>query len=354
MMTQDTIKRQDFSHIHRDLMQWYQCYGRRDLPWRCTTDSYAIYISEIMLQQTQVQTVLARFYTPFLHRFPSLQALADADEQDVLHQWQGLGYYSRARNLHRAAKLAAPRLPDTVEALMQLPGIGRNTAHAVAAFAFRRSVPVLEANVKRVVARFFALTEPTEAEWWAAASALMGQAEPFDYNQAMMDMGALVCRPRQPLCDECPLAAGCSGKNNPEHYPAAKQKKAIPTRQVVWLAVERQEDATWFLAPRSSRFLGGLYRLPELPAHHPATVWLQSHPGAIHKGEIRQSYSHFHLQASVWWLPEHWLHAMSDDIVIPWRQQLQVARGRWVSHKNWEDIPTSGADDKAMLLLMAG
>ncbi|MBY0354265.1 MAG: hypothetical protein K2Q12_00885, partial [Rickettsiales bacterium] len=138
---------------HQTIHDWYAAHGRHSLPWRLTRDPYAIYVSEIMLQQTQVATVLTRFYHPFLARFPTLQSLADASQEEVLKAWEGLGYYSRARNLHQAAKICAPTLPTTVEGLLELPGIGRNTAHAIAAFAYHQPVAVMEANVKRVLHR---------------------------------------------------------------------------------------------------------------------------------------------------------------------------------------------------------
>ena len=155
--------------FHARLQQWYSNHGRHDLPWRNTSDPYAIYISEIMLQQTQVKTILERFYHPFLKKFPTVAALANAPEQEVLKAWEGMGYYRRAKYLHAAMKLAQTHMPNTVEALIALPGIGRNTAHAVAAFAYKQPVPVMEANVKRVIHRIFALKKAKDEELWAKA-----------------------------------------------------------------------------------------------------------------------------------------------------------------------------------------
>lgn len=184
--------------FHARLHTWYRQHGRHHLPWRNTDDPYPIWLSEVMLQQTQVQTVLERFYFPFLERFPNIAALAAAEEQEVLKCWQGLGYYTRARNLHKAARIVQSTLPETVEALHQLPGIGRNTAHAIAAFAFRQPVAIMEANVKRILCRIFALEKPSEAELWQRATELLDTHNPFDYNQAMMDIGAGVCTPDAP------------------------------------------------------------------------------------------------------------------------------------------------------------
>src|SRR5471030_2980369 len=170
--------------FHQHLHQWYNLHGRKQLPWRTTDDPYAIYISEIMLQQTQVKTVLERYYFPFLQRFPTLAALTAAPQDDVLNAWQGLGYYNRALNLHKAAKRCGEQLPGTAEALMSLPGIGRNTAHAIAAFGYRQPVTVMEANVRRVLSRIFALSCPDEKTLWDKAGALLDKGNPFDYNQA--------------------------------------------------------------------------------------------------------------------------------------------------------------------------
>ena len=213
--------------FHKRLHRWYAAHGRKRLPWRGTTDSYAIYVSEIMLQQTQVATVMERYYFPFLKRFPTLAALAKAPQNDVLAAWQGLGYYNRALNLHKAAKGCKGILPQTVDELMALPGIGKNTAHAIAAFAYHQPVAVMEANVKRVLSRIFALKTPSELELWEKADLLLDASAPFDYNQAMMDIGAMICKKRSPLCNQCPAENICEGKPrpNPIRPPEAKKRR---------------------------------------------------------------------------------------------------------------------------------
>lgn len=289
--------------FHTSLHRWYAAHGRHDLPWRQTRDAYAIYISEVMLQQTQVQTVLARYYHPFLARFPNLTALAEAPLDEVLKQWEGLGYYSRAANLHKAAQMAAPRLPDSVEGLQSLPGIGRNTAHAIAAFAYRQPVPVMEANVKRVLCRIFALEKPATEELWHYAFLLLDEKEPFDYNQAMMDIGAMVCTKRNPACLQCPANGICEGRTAPESYPAPVKKKPVPVRRariIVWQA----ENGRVHLLPRETAFLRGLYHFPEYPAEV-ETVSLRNiaYPLAEHGrrlGDVSQAYSHFRMDAEVW------------------------------------------------------
>lgn len=309
--------------FHQRLQHWYNTHGRRDLPWRNTRDAYAIYISEIMLQQTQVKTVLERFYTPFLTRFPSLQALANAPQQEVLSAWQGLGYYSRARNLHQAAQSCAGRLPQTIDGLIALPGIGKNTAHAIAAFAYHQPVAVMEANVKRVLSRIFALKNPAADELWDKAQQLLNTKNPFDYNQAMMDIGSLVCTKRAPQCEICPANALCEGKAVPQNFPQAKGKKKVPVRKQV-IVVQKNGRGQFFATPRQSKFLGGLYHFAEQPAPPAKAVFL---------GHIRQQYSHFTLEADIYLQPSH-------------------KSGRhWYSLGKLKQLPMSMAEKKILQLL---
>jgi len=278
------------SAFHKNLKRWYLAHGRRELPWRNTRDAYSIYISEIMLQQTQVETVRTRFYEPFLKKFPTMAALASAAPDEVLSAWQGLGYYRRAGHLHQAAKLASGKMPDTVEGLMALPGIGRNTAHAIAAFAYHHPVAIMEANLKRVLSRVLALEHPLDAELWQGAELLLNKKDPFDYNQAMMDIGAMICTPRAPKCGECPANIICSGQKEPEKYPAPKIKKTVPVRQK-HIVVEMDGAGRMSATPRSTKFLQGLYHFTEL----------EMPPKAARKiGSIEQKYSHFTLQAEVY------------------------------------------------------
>lgn len=331
-MTQSNTHRRFHTALHR----WYAEHGRRDLPWRNTRDPYPIYLSEIMLQQTQVKTVLERFYHPFLARFPSLQALADAPREAVLKQWEGLGYYNRAANLHKAAQAAAPALPDTVEALEALPGIGRNTAHAVAAFAFGRAVPVMEANLKRVLCRIYALENPKGEELWDRAFALLDGNNPFDYNQAMMDIGAMVCTKRNPHCGECPAEFFCKGKTTPEAYPQAKQKKATPVRRgiaIIW------EDAAGrlSLAPREGAFLRGLYGF-SVHGEDVETLYKENTAYALAEdgeflGEVSQTYSHFQQVVAVWRLRVAGA-GQAEDWYSP--QEIAALALSGIDHKIWE------------------
>jgi A/G-specific adenine glycosylase len=290
--------------FHQRLHTWYGKNGRRDLPWRNTRDPYAIYISEIMLQQTQVKTVLERYYFQFLERFPTIEKLAKSPSEQVLQAWQGLGYYNRALNLHNAAKSCRTALPDNVDALMSLPGIGRNTAHAVAAFAYRQPVAVMEANVRRVLSRIFALPSATEQELWDKATLLLDTHEPFDYNQAMMDIGATVCTKRNPQCALCPAQLMCKGQSSPDSYPAAKPKKSVPVRAKN-IIVAYNNRGEYYAAPRSSRFLKGLYHFLEIPKEEKSVTLDKKNyalAAARKLGSIRQQYSHFTLEADVWLL----------------------------------------------------
>jgi A/G-specific adenine glycosylase len=322
--------------FHQALHHWYTDNGRHTLPWRNTDDAYRIYLSEVMLQQTQVKTVLERFYEPFLSAFPTLKALADAPEDAVMKRWEGLGYYSRARNLHKAAKLAAPTLPSTYDELMALPGIGRNTAHAVLAFAYRKPYPVLEANVKRLVHRIFALKERDEKALWAHAEALLDTKNPFDYNQAMMDVGSTICLPKAPKCGECPASGICKGKDDPTAYPAPKAKKQTPTRHKT-VIVLRDANGRYFLAPRQTRFLGGLYGFIEQEAGT-KTLHFNGQEIPISQmqpmGSISQIYSHFKLCAEVY------AYDLSSAMNDP----------EWFNLHEISALPLSGADKKALRL----
>ncbi|HSG04908.1 MAG TPA: A/G-specific adenine glycosylase, partial [Nitrospiria bacterium] len=198
--------------LRKHLLAWYR-KSRRDLPWRRTRDPYHILVSEIMLQQTQVDTVIP-YYHRFLKAFPTVSKLSRAPERKVLKLWEGLGYYSRARNLHRAAKEVHSgfegKVPDTLEKLESLPGIGRYTAGAVASIAFDRRTPIVDGNVKRVLCRLFAIEDDPAAtsvknRLWELAESLVPGKSPGDFNQALMEFGATLCRPRNPSCGECPV-----------------------------------------------------------------------------------------------------------------------------------------------------
>ncbi|MCP5058911.1 MAG: A/G-specific adenine glycosylase [bacterium] len=252
------------------LLRWYD-RAARDLPWRRTQDPYAIWISETMLQQTRVDTVIP-YYERFLSRFPTVEALADADPDDLMVHWAGLGYYRRARNLQAAARRVVDEhggaLPDEIEDLLSLPGVGRYTAGAVASIAFDRPAPIVDGNVARVFARVFGIREeirsvPAQARLWEEAEALARGRRPGDLNQAVMELGATLCTPRAPECPRCPLAPHCDGREagDAEALPVKAAKKA--PKRVTAVAARLQRNGRFLAVRRPPEgLLGGLWELP--------------------------------------------------------------------------------------------
>ena len=211
--------------MQKKLLKWYKTYGRHELPWRNTDDMYHIYLSEIMLQQTQVNRVRDEYYPQFLKKFPTLQTLANAAQDDVLSAWSGLGYYSRARNLHKTAQATPSSLPNTQDELIKLPGIGRYTASAICSFGHNQNIPVVDTNIARVIKRFFALLNPAEKLIWQNAANFVNHQDSRHHNLALMDLGSLICLPKNPKCNECPLQEECLGKSEPELYTKTKKKE---------------------------------------------------------------------------------------------------------------------------------
>lgn len=256
--------------LHDALLKWFDA-SKRDLPWRHATDAYPIWLSEVMLQQTQVATVIP-YYRRFLARFPTVTELANAPLDDVLSEWKGLGYYSRARNLHRAAKAIAEQhqgqVPSSAAALLELPGFGRYTAGAVASIAFNQPVALVDGNVARVLARLFAIEGATgeklrEATLWAKAAELVSTARPGDWNQALMELGATVCLPKGARCDECPVRPDClaAARGLAEKIPAPKVR--APRKVLRWAVAVCERDGKLLLGRRPAKGLfGGLWELP--------------------------------------------------------------------------------------------
>jgi len=260
----------------RHLLAWYDVEAR-DLPWRRTRDPYAILISEVMLQQTRVETVL-RYYEPFLARFPTFRALAAAPLDEVLKAWEGLGYYRRAQNLHRAAQAIVAehsgRLPKSASGLRALPGIGPYTAGAVASIAFDLDEPVLDGNVVRVLARLFRVSgdpgkSQTQATLRALAEDLLPQGDASRFNQGLMDLGARICLPRSPRCHECPLSSECDAHHKGEEaaFPERPRRKTPPhidvVAGVIWSREPYERGAEILIAKRrADDMLGGLWEFP--------------------------------------------------------------------------------------------
>ena len=258
------------------LLVWHADHGRHDLPWQRSRDAYGIWVSEIMLQQTQVGTVIP-YFERFTARFPDIAALAEAPVDEVLHHWTGLGYYARARNLHAAARIIRDRhrgeFPPDLEAVMALPGIGRSTAGAILAFAFGQHHAILDGNVKRVLARHRRIAgwpgqRAVEKTLWSLAEALTPRRRVRDYNQAIMDLGATVCRRSQPRCNACPLAADCRAREHgdPQAYPGRAPRRSRPRRAVQMIMIRRGGREVLLERRPPSGIWGGLWGFPECEA----------------------------------------------------------------------------------------
>ena len=258
------------SAIQRKLLNWYRRTGR-DLPWRRTSDPYRILLAEFMLQQTQVETVIP-YYERFLERFPTIQSLAMASSSDVLKSWEGLGYYARARNLHRAAQIIVERdggqIPATYDGLSSLPGFGPYTTAAVLSIAFGKDYAVLDGNVMRVLCRLFGIGEDiaqtrVKKRLWELAEGLMAEGHAGDYNQAIMELGATVCRPRQPDCPACPLQSHCQARksDHPETLPYKSPRKARP-HHTLGVGIVWRGNELLIARRKENGLLGGLWEFP--------------------------------------------------------------------------------------------
>ena len=288
------------------LIDWQHRYGRHDLPWQATSDPYRVWLSEIMLQQTQVQSVIG-YFNRFVARFPSVATLASATEQEVLALWSGLGYYQRARNLHACAQKImhhhGGQFPRTSAELMQLPGIGRSTAAAIAAIVFKERAAILDGNVKRVLARVFCVEAPwgspaLEKKLWQRAQTLLpvnGEDMPR-YTQAIMDLGATVCRARNPVCGSCPVASHCLAlKNNcVVRYPLPKPLRTIPQRHA-WWCVLKNDHGVWLTQQPVKGIWPGLWVPWQLDRNALPKNWLQIAQHLIGVQKIRHTFSHYRL-----------------------------------------------------------
>ena len=271
-------------HIADALLAWFDQHGRKDLPWQTNRTPYRVWVSEIMLQQTQVGTVIP-FYERFMGQLPTVEDLAAAAEDTVLHLWTGLGYYARARNLHRCAKQVCTShggvFPDDLAGLEALPGIGRSTAGAILSLAMGTRAPILDGNVKRVLARYHAVEGwPGQREvsdtLWSHAEHHTAQQRVADYTQAIMDLGATCCRRSHPSCEQCPLAGGCAARaqNRQTDFPSRKPRKQNPLRQR-WLAVVTRAPGEVLLQKRpNSGIWGGLWAPPEFETASAAQSWI--------------------------------------------------------------------------------
>ena len=294
------------------LLHWFDRHGRKDLPWQKNPTPYRVWVSEIMLQQTQVATVIP-YYLRFMQRFPDMTTLAAAHLDEVLHLWSGLGYYARGRNLHRAAAIVCEQyrgeLPRDIILLQQLPGIGRSTAAAILALAGGQRHAILDGNVRRVLARLHAVEGwpgrcEIEQQLWARAEAHLPTQRVGDYTQALMDLGATLCTRARPDCPRCPLAELCvaRARNETAAYPTPKPRQRLPVRSATLLLLRNNAGDVLLEQRPPAGIWGGLWSLPECEHTHPAAIkrWCRerfAYPiGQLkHWPTLRHSFSHFHL-----------------------------------------------------------
>jgi A/G-specific adenine glycosylase len=319
------------SHFRRALLRWYD-RNRRDLPWRRTRDPYAIWLSEIMLQQTRVAAVLEH-YKIFLARFPDIAALAAACEDDVLAAWSGLGYYQRARRLHQCARQIVEQhggcFPRTFDSLLALPGIGRYTAAAIASIAFAEPVAVVDGNVARVLQRIIGIPL-TAAQSWQHAQALLADLRPGDFNQAMMELGATICTPRAPRCPECPVRQWCATQGEvPRTRTSTRQRK-----KQIWCALEQRDgsgrgrdEVRLVQRPKHASLMAGMWELPtssERPRSAPA------HWRTFHHSVTVTNYT---------------VHVLRDTRLA---KGPLAAKGKWIAIDRISQLPITGLTRKIL------
>ena len=345
----------------RSLLDWYAQAGR-DLPWRHSRDPYAIWVSEIMLQQTQVKTVMP-YFQRWLTQFPTVVVLAAADLQQVLKVWQGLGYYARARNLHRAAQTIVTyhngQFPTDLKAAIALPGIGRTTAGGILSAAFDQPVAILDGNVKRVLARVLALrVAPARAivHLWQVSEALLDRDRPRDFNQALMDLGATVCTPRQPACPVCPWKSHCQAYNSgmTSELPVTEPRSPIPRKLIGVAVICNQQEQILIDRRRPEGLLGGLWEFPGGKVEPGETIpeciqrEIQEELGiTIEVGEhlitVDHTYTHFRVQLEV-----HLCRYLSGE-----PQPIECDEVRWVTLAEIDQYPFPAANVQIIAALRA-
>ena len=291
------------------VLDWFKQSGRTDLPWQQTINPYRVWVSEIMLQQTQVATVIP-YFKRFMQSFPNVEKLAEAPLDDVLHHWTGLGYYARARNLHKTARIVCTELncqfPDDIVRLTDLPGIGRSTAGAIRSIAFKKPAAILDGNVKRVLARFAAVQgwpgkSVVHKQLWEIAERYSPSTSTAEYSQAMMDLGATLCTKTSPNCFECPLAIKCTAKaqGNPQDFPGKKPKKKLPTKNTVFLLLCNEQGEFLLQQNPPSGLWGGLWVFPQIEHLNLLPEFIDKIGFAMVRNTLlerdRHTLSHFHL-----------------------------------------------------------
>jgi A/G-specific adenine glycosylase len=317
------------------VLTWFHQHGRKNLPWQKDINAYRVWLSEVMLQQTQVSTVIP-YFQAFTERFPTVADLADAPLDEVLHLWTGLGYYARARNLHACAKRVVSeyggQFPRSVDELAGLPGVGRSTAGAIASITWNLPAPILDGNVKRVLARFYAIEgwpgqTAVAKKLWSLAKANTPGEQNANYTQAIMDLGATVCTRSRPSCSACPLERRCRARvqNNPGEYPGKKPKKALPVKSVQMLMIQNSAGEILLEQRPPQGIWGGLWSFPELddaadPTGHLPTPWNAGNIIELVEKwtSHRHTFSHYHLDITPVWLhlPQVPQAVMADDRFI--------------------------------------
>ena len=291
------------------VLKWFDQHGRKHLPWQHNRTAYRVWVSEIMLQQTQVATVIP-YYERFMSRFPSVEALAKATQGEVLQHWAGLGYYARGRNLHKCAQTVVEQyeghFPSTVEKLVELPGIGRSTAGAIISLSSGQRAVILDGNVKRVLARYHGVEgwpgKTTVAnELWQYAETHTPKKRCDDFNQAMMDLGATLCTRSKPNCEQCPLKIHCYAllHQKQAEYPSKKPKKTNPIKTTQWLVIRNSQQYIYLEQRPQQGIWGGLWSFPEIDTTQSAKLHCEQHYGKVileeQSAPFRHTFSHYHL-----------------------------------------------------------
>ncbi len=295
--------------FQQKILAWFDLFGRKNLPWQLNISPYRVWLSEVMLQQTQVTTVIP-YFNHFIQNFPDIHKLASAPLDSVLHLWSGLGYYARARNLHKTAKIISEetggKFPNDLNSLMQLPGIGRSTAGAISSIAFNKSQPILDGNVRRVLARFHAISGWTGStkisnELWQLSSDYTPLLRVADYTQAIMDLGATTCIRRKPKCRVCPINSACIAKieNKISELPTPKPKKTLPSKKIIFLLLQDHQGKILLEQRPETGIWGGLWSFPEYPSLAKIQSCFMEKNITIklikQLEEQRHTFSHYHL-----------------------------------------------------------
>ena len=344
------------SLISDQLIPWQKKYGRNDLPWQGTRNPYFIWVSEIMLQQTQVKTVLP-YYQKFLTTFPDIRTLALANEEDIMELWSGLGYYARARNLHESAKIIHNELkgkfPSKVVDLLSLPGIGRSSAGAICSFAYNQKTPILDGNVKRVFTRIYGIKDyagisSVEKKLWNIAEENLPESEFGKYNQALMDLGSSLCKKKEPQCSLCPVNENCKSflYKWTDVIPASKPKKKKLT-QVSYFYIFQYKTKFLFFKKPNEGIWGGLWSLPEFKKKLNIKKWIPSNLKIkdfklLDDGFMFSEFTHFKLQMNY----QHFvLNEYDSKIILPnsmWQDKLQIQKGAYPApiKKLVKNLPT--------------